>query len=86
MMKLIIRPKAEKFILKADNSLKETLKKELREIFKNPRKNPQLKSPLAPIRSHHFSHQKTQYRIAYIVEKDTVIILIGTRENFYRQL
>lgn len=85
-MKLIIRPKAEKFILKADNNLKNVIKKELRDIFQNPRKNPKLKTPLDQIRSHHFSHKKTQYRIAYIVEKDTVIILIGTRENFYKQL
>lgn len=85
-MELIIRPKAEKFIRKADEALKQKIKEALRSIFREPYKNPKLKPPLSPIRAYHFFHNKIQYRIAYVVENNLVVIIIGTRENFYRQI
>jgi Txe/YoeB family toxin of Txe-Axe toxin-antitoxin module len=85
-MEIIIRPKAEKFILKSDKELKQKIKEEIRNIFHEPYQNPKLKNPLSPMRTHHFFHKKSQYRIAYMVENNMVVILIGTRENFYRRI
>jgi len=84
-MKFIIRPKAERFIQKSDKELKEKIKSEFRKIFEDPFKNYKLKPPLSPMRTHHFFYKKVQYRIAYIVENNVVVILIGTRENFYKR-
>jgi hypothetical protein len=39
-MEIIIRPKAEKFILKSDKELKQKIKEEIRNIFHAPYQNP----------------------------------------------
>ncbi len=85
MTNIILRPKAVKFIKKADKVLKEKLKQELRSLSKDPFQNTKLAAPLSPLRSHHFTHQKTQYRMAYLVENNVIIILISIRENFYKK-
>ncbi|MBK7058423.1 MAG: type II toxin-antitoxin system RelE/ParE family toxin [Leptospiraceae bacterium] len=39
------------------------------------------------ILSFHFKYNKTDYRIAYLIERNEIHILpIGTRENFYKEL
>jgi len=85
-LKPVLSPKAKKFIRKASQDLRDKVELELRKIVADPYKNPRLKGTLALIRSHRFTHKKTQYRIAYLVEDNVVVILIGTRENFYRDL
>lgn len=86
MKQVILRPKAIRFIKKADTPLKEKIKTELRALAKTPLQNPKLSPPLAPLRSHHFKHQGTDYRMAYLIEGDVIVVLIGTRENFYKGL
>ena len=55
----------------------------------NPYQCEELKGPLKGIRSHHFTFENTQYRIAYqIVEykKYVEIVLVKSREGFYQIL
>ncbi len=61
--------------------------------FKRIRKNPfqafELGYTFKGLRSYHFSHKGTEYRIVYeLFEEDrlVVIIMIGPRETFYEKL
>ncbi len=68
--------------------------KEVEEIhFKRIRQNPfqayELGYSFKGLRSYHFSHKGTAYRIVYeLFEEDrlVVIIMISTRETFYEKL
>ena len=85
-MKIIFLRQAHRFIKKADKPLKSRFEEEVLRIAENPKIGPQLSGKLHALRSHHFSFIKTQYRIAYTVKDDLLIVAIGTRENFYRDL
>jgi len=61
--------------------------------FKNIRKNPfqshELGYAFKGLRSYHFDHKATSYRIVYeIFEEDelVVIIMVAPRESFYEKL
>ena len=58
-------------------------------IIKHPFDAEKLQKPLDECRSLHFKLNNVHYRIAYRIVKDEQridIILVGTRENFYRML
>lgn len=58
-------------------------------IAKYPFDSEKLQKPLNDCRSFHFKINNVYYRIAYKIIKDEKridIILIGTRENFYKRL
>ncbi|MFC1615922.1 type II toxin-antitoxin system RelE/ParE family toxin [Patescibacteria group bacterium] len=86
-MKIIFLRQPYKFIKRADKDLKEKIKEKVLKIQKNPSIGKRLKSKrLRRIRSYHFVFVKVNYRIAYKVIDDLIIISIATRENFYRDL
>lgn len=86
-MKVIFLRQPHKFIKRADGGLKEKIKNEVQKIQKNPIIGKRLKgAKLKGIFSHHFVFVKVNYRIAYKVIDDLIIISIATRENFYRDL
>ncbi|HZJ85079.1 MAG TPA: type II toxin-antitoxin system RelE/ParE family toxin [Syntrophomonadaceae bacterium] len=61
----------------------------LREIAINPHMGVVLKGDLSAIRKWNIKEQGVQYRIAYTIHEERIevrIILIGTRENFYKEL
>lgn len=60
----------------------------LDKICNSPFENPKLKGDLDGIYSYHFKSANTQYRIAYSVENEEIILyyMVAKRENFYRQL
>jgi len=89
------------FELKAIKAVKKDLKSlhpKLAEEIKNHHFRKIKESPLEPselgysfkgLRSYHFNFEGTSYRIVYeVFEKDklVVVIMIGTRENFYERL
>jgi len=75
-----------RFIKKAKQPLKTKIKKELEKISDNQKIGKQLSGRLKQIQDHKFTFTGVQYRIAYKVSKTTLIILIASRENFYRDL
>jgi len=75
-----------KFIKRANVNLKERIKKEVSRIKENPSIGERLTGGLKGLKSHHFVFTKVNYRIAYKVVGDLIIISIATRENFYRDL
>jgi len=85
-MKIVFLRQAHRFIKKADPPLKEKIKEEVLKIAEKPQIGEALTGKLKPLRSHHFHFIKTQYRIAYKVEGNLIIVVVGSRENFYRDL
>ncbi len=85
-MEIVFLRQAHRFIKKADKPLKEKIREEVLKIGENPKIGEPLTGKLKKLRSHHFGFIRTQYRIAYEVRGDLIIVAIGTRENFYRDL
>ncbi|MBU0981617.1 type II toxin-antitoxin system RelE/ParE family toxin [Patescibacteria group bacterium] len=85
-MKIIFLRQAHRFIKKADPPLKAKIKDEVLKIAENPKIGEALTGKLKQLSSHHFHFMKTQYRIAYRVKGDLIIVVVGSRENFYRDL
>ena len=85
-MEIIFLRQAHRFIRKADRPLREKIKIEVLKIKNEPFSAEKLEGKLKDIHSHHFSFKGTQYRIAYQVIDNIIVISIATRENFYRDL
>ncbi len=91
MLDYKITPKAEKYIKNIkEKPLKQKFKKAIEEIRRNPHIGTNKKENLSGVLGYDFYYNKTNYEIAYsIVEADgklLIIILAGTRENFYKEL
>lgn len=72
-----------------ENKLKEKLKLSIYEIQKNPYIGQAKKGDLNNIYGFDVFYNKTNYEISYQIYPDkeiVVIILVGTRENFYNEL
>lgn len=85
-MKIRFLRAAHTFIQKSDVGLYKKLQIEIDTLMKDPYVNIPLKGKLRSVRSHHFYFKRMQYRIAYRIEKDVIVILIASRENFYEEL
>lgn len=82
-------PSAHRKYKKFDQLLKEKIKEEVKHLSESPYRFEELKGALKGIRSYHFKHSETQYRIAYrILEEKTEIevVLVKSRESFYQAL
>ena len=91
MHKLIILPAAARFLKKIkEKPLKLVFQKTIDNIIQNPYKGEQKIGDLSGVYCYDFFYNKTNYEIAYTIieenDKTVVIILAGTRENFYNQL
>ena len=61
----------------------------LRDIAENPQVGVLLKGDLSTVRKWIIREQGVQYRIAYTIHEERIevrVIMIGTRENFYKEL
>lgn len=85
-MEILFLRQAHHFIKKADLPLKEKIKEEVLKIKDNPTLGEFLHGTLKGLRSHHFHFVRTQYRIAYFVKDNVIVVTIASRENFYRDL
>ena len=88
MLEARISPPASKYFKKLrDKRLKDLFKESIEEICKNPYAGQLKKGDLSGIYGYDLYYQGTNYEIAYVIEdKIIVIIMAGTRENFYEQL
>lgn len=88
---LRILPPAAKYLKKIkDKKLKDLFKKAIEEICKNYQIGERKKGDLSGIRGYDIFYNKTNYEVAYTVKNNNgtiiIVIMAGTRENFYEQL
>ena len=91
--RVIYKPQAKKFLKRIrEKTLKQRLKDAIDEITIDPHGvgDPK-KGDLQGVYGYDVHYQKTNYEIAYKIERDQegnviIIILAGTRENFYNEL
>lgn len=84
-------PRAEKYLKKLkDENLKRRMKDAMLLLADNPYQGKRKKGDLAGIYGYDVYYNKTNYEIAYriyeVKEKTVVVIMAGTRENFYEEL
>ena len=75
-----------KFIKRAKPPLKKAIATEIDLIASEPKIGKRPTGKLKILRSHRFTYAGVHYRIAYKVNGNVLIILIASRENFYRDL
>lgn len=91
MPKLVFLPPAEKFIKKIkDATLKSLIQNKIDEILADPTCGDAKTGDLSGVYCCDIFHNKMNYEIAYSLieegEEAIVVILVGTRENFYKEL
>jgi len=91
MHKLIILPPAAHFLKKIkEKPLKDAFQKTINEIIQNPYAGEPKAGDLLGVFSCDIFYNKVNYELAYTIikekEKTVVVILAGTRENFYNEL
>lgn len=92
MHEVIFLPPAAKFIKKIkDKHLKNLYKQAIVEISGDPSIGEEKKGDLSGVYGYDIYYNKTNYELAYTLEENdsgelVVVILAGTRENFYEQL
>lgn len=91
MVEIIFLPPAKKYFKKLkDKQLKKLYLEALKEIQANPETGERKLGDLNGIYSYDIYYNRTNYELAYRVvhTNDTVIVVImaGTRENFYNEL
>ena len=89
-------PPAHKFLKKIkDKQLKKLYKNAIDEILKDPSIGQDKTGDLEGVKGYDIYYNKTNYELAYTVEyvenedgelEVVVVILAGTRENFYEEL
>ncbi|NLZ54819.1 MAG: type II toxin-antitoxin system RelE/ParE family toxin [Thermoanaerobacteraceae bacterium] len=91
MYELLFSPQAERFFKKIkERPLKEAYKASLLELKKNPYIGQPKRGDLAGIYGFDVKYKSVNYEIAYTISevngKKVIVLLAGTRENFYEQL
>lgn len=91
MTEVIFLPPAAKFIKKLkDKKLKRLYQEAVDRIREDPEVGEAKKGDLSGVYGYDIYYNKTNYELAYTVEyvedKVIVVIMAGTRENFYEQL
>ena len=92
MLEMRLAPPVSKYLKKLkDKKLRELFKNALDGICENPYIGKLKKGDLSGIYGYDLYYQRTNYEIAYVIEEKSneniiVVIMAGTRENFYEQL
>ena len=92
MLEIRLAPPASKYLKKLKGKkLRELFRNALNEICENPYIGKLKKGDLSGIYGYDLYYQRTNYEIAYVIEENNnehiiVVIMAGTRENFYEQL
>ena len=91
MYEIKFLPRAEKEIKKIkDKKLKGKIKDALIKLSENPYIGQAKKGDLSGIYGYDVYYNKTNYEISYKIyevdNKKIIVIIIGTRENFYKEL
>lgn len=86
-MRAFYKPAFRKFVKKQNRAFQLAIEDEVYEVLKTPQAGEQKKGNLAGLRVHTFKFHGQEYLAAYTIEaRDVVFYMIGTHENFYREL
>ena len=86
-MKIIQSPTFYKFVKKVDKQFKLEIDNQVKSISQNLSIGDQKKGDLQEVRVLKFKFSSCLYLLAYrIQDEDIQLIMIGTHENFYRDL
>ena len=87
IMKPLYKAAFRKFVKKQRRPFQLAIEDEVEKILNIPEAGVFKKGDLSGFRVHKFMLKKQEYLIAYRIQKeDIVFYLIGTHENFYREL
>jgi mRNA interferase RelE/StbE len=91
MYEILFSPQSERFFKKIkEKPLKEAYKTALLKLRENPYIGQPKRGDLAGIYGYDVKYKGVNYEIAYTISeingKKIVVLLAGTRENFYKQL
>ena len=87
--RVFLSSKAGKQYKKLDPHIRDTIKSNLDGLKQHPHKAYTLSGKYAGLRYLKIIHKGVNYRIVYDVfdeKKEVLIIFLGTRENFYKEL
>lgn len=77
----------KKFVKKQNRPFQLVIEDEVEKISKEPEMGELKKGDLSEFRAHKFKFKAQEYLIAYkYSEEDIIFYMIGTHENFYREL
>lgn len=85
-MNISYKPPFRKFVKKQTRAFQLAILDEAEKIRAEPGIGEVKKGDLAGFRVHKFTFHKQEYLVAYKVSDQVVVYLIGTHENFYRDL
>jgi hypothetical protein len=86
-MEKLFAPAFRRFVKKQPLPLQLAIQDEVDAIGVNPRIGEEKKGDLAGFRVHKYRFHQQEYLIAYeIVKAGLIFVMIGTHENFYRDL
>lgn len=86
-MTALYKPAFRKFVKKQNRAFQLAIEDEVYEVLKTPRSGEQKKGDLTGLRVHKFKFHRQEYLVAYMIEaRNIVFYMIGTHENFYREL
>jgi Cytotoxic translational repressor of toxin-antitoxin stability system len=89
MYELVVLNSAARELRKFGKPVRTKILTALDMIAENPYIGELLKGDLTTVYSHHLKVTGTEYRIAYQIREEEIIVVIlqvGTRENFYQEL
>ena len=87
IMDLLYKPPFRKFVKKQTRPLQLAIEDEIEAISRNPGIGETKKGDLRGFQVHKFEFQRQNLLIAYrVTEQGILFYLIGTHENFYREL
>ena len=87
IMEIFYKPPFRKFVKKQTRSFQLVIEDEVEEIIISPDMGESKKGNLIGFRVHKFSYGKQKFLIAYrFKEAAIVFFMIGSYENFYREL
>jgi len=89
MYEIIILNSAARELRKYDKPVRDEIISAFDKLAENPYIGDMLKGDLATIYSYHLKVSGVEYRIAYQIKEQEVVVIvmqIGTRENFYAEL
>lgn len=92
-LQIELLPAAKRYFksIRKDKVLLQKYRELIETIQRNPLAGTQNKGDLARIYTIDFRYQRTVYELAYMIDHEAdnrmlIIILVGTRENFYQEL